>query len=305
MLHRLKLRLLYGELLDRDKEARRKKIRVILLSGFGVYLPFLFIAYFISFETRALYLVLIGFLSAITCIPVVWYAYARGFNVPFFILWKERQAELVWLAIKIGFLYAFVLYWMILGIVEFLFGYSVVRAAMISFVAAAVARDGFEIGTLRARRNDACGCKNQTVSIFPDGHPITPFLKSTPTRPIFIIAVSFFISGGIGFILGPYLIRPIDQVLMTGLVGGGLSTLSYVQAVSDRFSFRSVTRFFLWPGFTMAVTYFLILAYLLRMVFEIRLLPSYDLAALMAVSAAWLTLQIRFVAHLKKNVVPA
>ncbi len=299
MLHRLKLRLLYGEILDRDKEARRKKIRVILLSGFGVYFPFLLIAYFISFETRVLYLILLCLLSAITCIPVVFYAYAQGFHASFFVLWKERRAELSWLAFKIGFLYAVVLYWMILGIVEFLFGYRVVRAAMISFVAAAVARDGFEIGALRAR------CENRTLSIFPDGQALAPFLKSDPMRHCLVMTASLFFSGGIGFLLGPYLICPIDQVLMVGLVGGVLSTAAYVQAVSHRFSLRSLVRFFLWPGFTLTATYFLILAYLFRMVFQIRLLPAYDLALLMALSATWLTRQAHFVGHLKGRVVAA
>ncbi len=292
MLHRLKLRLLYGEQLDADKVARRKKIRVILLSGVAVYIPFLMIAYFIAFETRVFYLLLIGFLSAITCIPVALYAYTKGFDLPFSRLWQERRAELLWLGLKIGFLYAIPLYFMILGIVEFLFGYTMMRAAMISFVASAVARDGFEIGYLRAR------CENKTISIFPDGRPILPFLKSDLIGYAPIIMLSLLIAGGIGFLLGPMLTRAIEQVIASGIVGGVISTAFYVRGRKDMLSFRLLLRFFLWPGFTMAVTYFLILAYLLRKIVEVQLNPAYDLALLMAVSSAWLTIQVRFVGYL-------
>ncbi len=296
MVHRLILRLLYGEQLDADKAARKKKLRVILISGFGVFLPFIGIAYFIAFESRVHFLLLIGFLSAITCIPVALYAYTKGFDLPFSRLWQERRTELLWLAVKIGFLYAIPLYFMILGIVEFLFGYKMMRAAMISFIASAVARDGFEIGYLRAR------CENQLISTFPDGRPMLPFLKADPIGYAQVMIASLLISGGIGFLLGPILVQPITQAIAVGLIGGVISTAVYLQAISDRLSFRLVFRFFLWPGFTMAVTYFLILAYLLRKIFEVQLDPAYDLALLMAVSSAWLTIQVRFLRYLRNPI---
>jgi hypothetical protein len=292
MLHRLKLRILYGSQFDSDPVARRKKLRVILISGFLVYPPFLLIAYLISFEARAAYLVMIGLFSAITCIPVVFYAYAKGFNEPFLLLWKERRMELVWLAIKIGFIYAFVLYWMILGIVEFLFGYSVVRAAMISFVAAAVARDGFEIGFLRS------GCENRTISVFPDGQPFGTFFIAAFFKNLLVTLLSFSIAGGIGFLLGSTLENTIYQTVASGLVGGGVATLVGVSLTSGTLS---RLRFFIWPGFIMAATYFLILAYLLRILFQIRLSLPVDLAILMALSTAWLSLEIRFLGYLNNG----
>jgi len=218
MLHRLKLRLLYKEQLCLDPTTGRKKLRIILISGFLVYFPFLVIAYFISFEQRAFYLTLIGVLSAITCMPIAFYAYAKGLNQSCASLWRERQTEIKWLCFKVGFLYGFVLYWMILGIVEFLFGYSVVRAALISFVAAAVARDGFEIGVLRSH------CENATITIFPDGKSICSFLKSE-WRDNLIQAIFFSgFSGGICFLLGPALTNPIYQIIAAGIIGGGMAT---------------------------------------------------------------------------------
>ncbi len=295
MLHRLKLRLLYGRQIDSDPAARRKKLRVILISGFLVYPPFLLIAYLISFETRAAYLVMIGLFSAITCIPVVFYAYAKGFNQPFVSLWRERRMELVWLAIKIGFIYAFVLYWMILGIVEFLFGYSVVRAAMISFVAAAVARDGFEIGLLRA------GYENRTISIFPDGQPFVPFLISNCNTNFLVTLLSASVAGGIGFLVGLVLENTIYQTLVAGLVGGGIVTSAGISLISAEASIWSRVRFFIWPGFIMAATYFLILAYLLRILFQIDVSLPVDLAILMTLSTVWLTLEVRFLGYLNRE----
>ena len=122
MLHRMKLRVLYGDPLARDKSARRLKLKVILLSGAAVFLPFMGITYSIFSETRAVRLIIIGFLAALSCIPVVLYAYAIGFWRPLRALWRERPEEMRSLSLKIGFFYGFGLYWMILGIVEFLFG---------------------------------------------------------------------------------------------------------------------------------------------------------------------------------------
>jgi hypothetical protein len=302
MLHRLKLRLLYGAWLDADPAVRRKKMRVILLSGFGVYFPFLAIAYFVVFETRTLHLILIGLLSALTCIPVVGYAYTKGLNIPFSEAWQKRKEELVWLAFKIGFLYGLFLYFMILGVVEFLFGYHVMRAAMISFVAAAVARDGFEIGYLLQGFAPPLGrfAPHSPLSIFPDGQPISSFLKIDPVQHLLVSLASLLVFGGIGFFLGPYLSRSVYQVLVTGITCGVAATVAYLWTQPNRPSWVGLIRLFLWPGFIMSVSYFLTLAYLLRILLQIFLLPSYDLALLMALSATWLIMEIRFVGYLKQ-----
>ncbi|MBI3598674.1 MAG: hypothetical protein HY201_04420 [Nitrospirae bacterium] len=288
MLHRLKLRLLYAAAFNRDKEARKRKMRVILLSGFYTYPPFLAIAYFIAFETRAIALLIIGLLSALTCIPVVFYAYAKGFGSPFLTLFRERRVELLWLAIKIGFIYPFFLYFMMLGLVEFVFGYATVRAAMISFVAAAVARDGFEIGYYRARSPD------QRIHIFPDGASILPYLKSAPLACILLF---ISVSCGVGFFLGPTLENPIHQILLAGIVVGVMTTIAYARATCAS-SPKLLARFFIWPGFTMAVTYFLGLLYIFRMMLETTLPPSVELALLMVISSAWLILEVQFVGYL-------
>ena len=288
MLHRLKLRLLYKEQLSSDPINGRKKLRVILISGFLVYLPFFAIAYFISFETRALYLLLIGLLAAMTCMPVAFYGYAKGLNQSCASLWQERPTEIKWLCVKIGFLYGFVLYWMILGIVEFLFGYSVMRAALISFVAAAVARDGFEIGVIRSQSEKG------TITVFPDGKSIYPFLTSAGVNNLTQTFFSFGVAYGVGFLLGMVITNPIYQTLMSGLVGGGMATFVGMQNRAWNSSLISCIRFFIWPGFTMAATYFLILAYLSRILLQTRISPSADLALLIGISCAWLTIEIRF-----------
>ncbi len=290
MLHRLKLRLLYAAALDKD--ARKGRIRAILLAGFFVYPPFLAIAWFIAFETKAVNIVIIGFLAALTCIPISFYGYAKGFGAPFWSLYRERREEFFWLALKIGFFYPFFLYFMILGIVEFTMGYSVVRAAMISFVASAVSRDGFEIGFYRARSDI------KTIHTFPDGKLILPYLQSAPQKPLLMIASFICISYGIGYFLGPHIKSPAGQTLLTGVVVGIMATIVYARTVSIP-TFKSLARFFLWPGFTMSVSYFFGLAYIFKMILPIALSPSAELALLMAISSAWLILETQFVASLK------
>ncbi len=292
MLHRLKLRLLYAGELDKDKDARKRKWWAILLSGFATYPPFFAIAYFVAFETRAIAFAIIGLLSAITCIPVVLYAYAKGFGAPFLTLFRERREELLWLAFRIGFIYPFFLYFMILGLVEFFMNYGIVRAAMISFVATAVARDGFEIGYYRARS------LHQGVNTFPDGKPILPYLKSASPTALLTIAIFSCVSYGIGFFLSPYFNLPKTQALLVGVVTGIMATIIYARS-ADCFSFKLLAQFFLWPGFTMAVTYFLGLCYIFKIVLKLPITPPTELALLMAISSAWLILEARFIGYLK------
>lgn len=295
MLHRLKLKVVYGDELNKDKKAKRLKMRVILIAGFAVFIPFLAITYMLWTETRVGKLLIIGLLSALSCVPVVLYAYAKGFGKPLKTLWKERPEELKWLGIKIGFFYGFVLYWMILGIVEFLFGYQSFRAALISFVASAAARDGFEIGYLRARDTG----KNIKMAIFPDHRPLSEMFPVAPQKILLLVSTALLGGAVTGSVLGPMLPNPMHQALAIGLIVGGVSTLSYAWALDVPPSKKTLIRYFIWPGFTMGITYFLILAYLLRIVFEIKLPPASDFGLLMAISAGWLTLESLFIAYLQ------
>lgn len=279
-------------------------MRIILTSGFAVYPPFLLITYLIFFETRALYLLLIGLLSALVCIPVGLYAYAKGFGRPLREIWRERPDEMKWFSFKIGFLYAFALYWMILGIVEFLFGYHAFRAALISFVASAVARDGFEIGYLRARE-----AKNKRT-IFPDGRPIGELFwprtrgghpQTAPGWNLSLILLAVFIGGLAGALLGTVLENSLHQTLAVGIVVGLMATLAYSLFLPSLPQIVQLVRFFIWPGLTMAATYFLILAYLLRIIFQVPLSPVADLAILTAACSGWMTLEALFLGFLKRE----
>ncbi len=296
MLHRLKLKIVYGDALNVDKAAKGLKLRVILISGFAVFIPFLAITYLlVAQEDRVTKLLIIGFLSAISCVPVVLYAYAKGIGRPIRELWKERPEELKWLSLKIGFLYGFTLYWMILGIVEFLFGYQSFRAALISFVASAAARDGFEIGYLRRLES----VKQVKMKHFPDNRSIWEMFPVAPQKIILLVSTAILGGAMTGLYLGPILPNPRHQTIAVGLVVGVVATLSYVWALDVPPSRKAILRYFVWPGFTMAVTYFLILAYLLRIIFSITLPPATDLALLMSACAGWLTLESLFVAYLQ------
>ncbi|MCG3114447.1 MAG: hypothetical protein LLH30_02075 [Candidatus Manganitrophus sp. SA1] len=299
----MKLRVLYGHLLM-DLAARRLKMRIILFSGFAVFPPFLLITYLVFFETRVIFLTMIGLLSSLVCIPVGLYAYAKGFGRPLREIWRERPDEMKWFSLKVGFLYSFALYWMILGIVEFLFGYQSFRAALISFVASAVARDGFEIGYLRARQE-----KSQRT-IFPDGRPIGELFwprtrgghpQTAPVSNLLLILLAAVIGGAVGALLGPVLENSLHQTLAVGGVIGLMATLAYTRFLPALPGIVQLVRFFIWPGLTMAATYFLILAYLLRIIFQVPLSPATDLALLTAACAGWMTLEALFLSFLKRE----
>jgi len=262
MLHRLKLRLLYGPFLDADRPARRRKRRIILLSGLWVYLPFLWVAYALYRPSRPLEILWIGGLASAMCVPVGGYAYASGSGRAWTDLWQERKGELIWFLIKIGFLYAFCLYGMILGMVEFVFGYSAFRAALISFMAAAVARDGFEIGYLAERPELMSTHPTTCRHIFPDGRASQEiFRQGSGIRKC---AVAGVMGGGMAALLMPWLTETRLQTLATGVIAGGIATFFYRGVSLHRNP--SLWRYFLWPGMVMGCSYFFILAYGLRMI---------------------------------------
>jgi len=300
MLHRLKLKVVYGDPLSKDKAAKKLKLKVILIAGFAVFVPFLAVTYLLWAENRVMKLLFIGFLSALACIPVVLYAYSKGFGKPIKTLWKERPEELTWLSLKIGFLYGFALYWMILGIVEFLFGYQSFRAALISFVASAAARDGFEIGYLRGLKD----AKSSLIKFFPDNRRLSEMFPVSGQKLMLLLSSALIGGALIGSFLGPLLPKPQHQVLVAGLIIGGLTTFSYAWTMETASTARSLIKYFIWPGFTMSVTYFLILAYLLRIIFQVELTPAVDFALLMSASAVWLTLESVFMAYLQREQSP-
>ena len=289
----MKLRVLYGSALSSDKDARRRKLWVLCAAGIGVYFPFLFITYSIFMETRAFYLAVMGFLAALVCVPVVWYAYAKGYGRSLLDLRRERGKELGWLAVKIGFFYGFELFWMVLGIVEFLLGYHAFRAALISFVAVAVARDGFEIGYYRSGR------PGKTISVFPDGLSFWAWMKEHSGEISFFGAMALAGGGLLGAAWAPFVQNPKYQTCLAGLSVGILSTAAYVKGLRAFPPLLSALRFFAWPGFTMACTYFLIFAYLLRVVFGVRLPPVADQTLLIALVALLMVIDGLFLGHLK------
>ena len=283
MLHRLRLRLLFGPLLDADLSARKRKMRLILLSGVAVYPPFFAVAYALYRDTQPLTTIGIGLLSALTCLPVALHAYAVGFGAPLRDLWQTDRETLCWFALKIGFLYPFLLYWMILGLVEFVFGYHTVRAAMVSFVASAVARDGFEIGYLAARPVLTNVATGRARRFFPDGPRLSDIFRNNarPVAQMLVVATLIgAVAGGLLFMAEPH---PAVQTIVIGFISAAIATPIYRRLAAT----PSALRYFLWPAMTMGCSYFFILAYLLRIVAGQR--GGWDLPLLAAACCAWST----------------
>ncbi len=283
MLHRLSLRILYGPVLDADLPARRRKMRIILLSGVVVYPPFLAVAWGLYRETAPLTTVWLGIFAALSCVPVGFYAYAAGFGSSLRNLWQADLETLCWLALKIGFVYPFLLYWMILGMVEFAFGYHAIRAAMISFVASAVARDAFEIGYLAGRPALMGATASRPQRVFPDGRRLSDIFRKDANRAAITLVVATFIGAVAGGFLAMAQPSPFVQSLAIGLIAAAVATPVYRRLAAT----PSALRYFLWPAMTMGCSYFFILAYLLRVVAGQQ--ASWDIALFTAACCAWTT----------------
>jgi hypothetical protein len=283
MFHRIALRLRYGHILDADLPARRRKMRIILWSGVAVYPPFLLIAYWLYTEQTPKILVVIGLLAAFACIPVGLYAYAAGFGQKIGVLWASRREELLWFSLKIGFLYPFLLYWMILGMVEFFFGYHAFRAALISFVASAVARDGFEIGYLAARPPPDFPIKPKCA--FPDGRRMRDTFRGRLVPAIGWIGIALVVGAIGGVAVAQWIPSARYQTVAIGLICAAVATPVYRRIGQQQAQRLSALRYFLWPALTMGCSYFFILAYLLRVVAQITW--QSDAILLTAACCAW------------------
>jgi len=292
MLHRLKLRILYGEQLARDRIPRRS-IGVILWVGVIVFIPFLFISYFLHLETRSLRLIVIGLLASLICVPVSVYSYTRGFGLPLTEVWRGRSTEIKYLAIKLGLIYSFSLYWMILGIVEFLFGYQTFRAMLISFVASAVARDSYVIGFLSAQAPQV------QRKIFPDNRSMRELFRSSPIATTFSVIQAVGIAAVAGYFFGAFDSNPLHQALWVGLISGITATRAYCAMLPPPKPWRGTLRFFIWPGAVMGISYFVMLAYPVKKIFQVSFSPQMDMAVLSALCCGWLALASRFLGYLK------
>jgi hypothetical protein len=141
-------------------------------------------------------------------------------------------------------------------------------------------------------------------TIFPDGRPIGELFRTDPAMKIGLILAAAAAGGAIGVILGPLLPNSRHQTVAVGIIIGLLATCAYVRDLRALPGPVALVRFFIWPGVTMAITYFLILAYLLRIIFQSPLPLFADFGVLMAATAGWMTLESLFLGHLKSALAP-
>ena len=158
----------------------------------------------------------------------------------------------------------------------------------------AVGRDAFELGHLRLLRQ-----KGSLSLAWPDTKRFWAFLADRPAQwavPVVVAAMAAgLVYGGLAIAI-PQAQTDLVHLLIVGLVAGIAGTLAYVKglqpavSIRDRlpgYSWRELTRFFLWPGVTFGWTYGLIL---LGMTNYLLVVPNPPLLwrVLMAVSTAGL-----------------
>lgn len=266
MLHRIALRVLPSLTLPVTEDSVRTRKRIVMLVpgliAFGLYR---LVKLVLPLGDPLVLLPVSGLISLVTagC------AYRVGSGVGFGqMLRQDGLRRVLWILGWIGFVYGTQLSLLVLALL-WMVGYDYAfhpdGPAMMAIIIActAVARDAFEIGTVRALET-----LGRTVPTFPNGDALRTFVSQTPRR----IALWVFAGGSIcaaaGWVLAQFSIGSfavVVQVVLVSTAAGTCALAAYLAGKDpDRPWYRlaganplsELARFWWWPGAAFAVTYY-------------------------------------------------
>jgi hypothetical protein len=208
-----------------------------------------------------------GLFSAL--VALVAYAYGRERRLVELIHERDFR-DLVWVGLRIGFLYAVQLSLMVLALLKVAtYGYfeHPDGPAMMALIIAStsVARDAFEIGHLRFLRHEG-----KPFVTLPDGQAFRALVTDRRDLWATKVAASTVAVGlvymGLATVL-PVVTTDLGHFAVIGVLVGVACTLAFVQGLQPaaprwkglmQYSWRELLRFFMWPGMTFGWTYYLI-----------------------------------------------
>ena len=280
MLHRLTLRVLPNlNSIVTEPAVRKRKRLVMLAPGLIAFIIYRLTKQVLPLSNPFILLAFSGTLSSVTAM----WAYRMGRGVPLVTSFYEDGKRLWgWLLGWVGFAYGVQLSLLVLALLKLFVAYDFLLhpegPAMMAIIISctSVTRDAFEIGVVRLMERHG-----QTVMTFPDGRGFRQWARIEPTAIgrwvgltallAVVCSLAFAVSGEIGQTL-------VAQTLFVSILVSCMALVAFFASESRSGNwwerakqvgwFQSI-RFWIWPCFTFAVTYYLvqvgILTFLMRM----------------------------------------
>ena len=268
MLHRMTMRVVPALTVAVTEEGFRRRKRVVMLVPGLVAL-----ALYRGLKVMAWHEDIVALLCAsglfASLVALTAYAYGRERRLVD-VLREDDLRTQVWVALRIGFLYAVQLSLMVLALLKvatYNYHDHPDGPALMALIIAStsVARDAFEIGHVRLLQQ-----QGRPFVTFPDGKALWALVTDRVDLWAMRVAV---VTVAVGLVyLALTVVMPagttdLGQLLVTGVLAGAVCTLAFVQGLHPslrtwegltRYSWRELLRFFLWPGMAFGWTYYLI-----------------------------------------------
>ncbi len=268
MLHRMTMRVVPALTVAVTEEGFRRRKRVVMLVpglvAFALYRGLKVMAWH---EDIVALLCASGLFASLVALTA--YAYGRERRLVD-VLHEDDLRTQVWVALRIGFLYAVQLSLMVLALLKVAtYNYHdhpdgpALMALLIASMS--VARDAFEIGRVRLLQQ-----QGRPFITIPDGKALWALVTDRVDLWAMRVAVATVAVGLVYLALTvvmPAATTDLGQLLVTGVLAGSVCTLAFVQGLHPslrawegltRYSWRELLRFFLWPGMAFGWTYYLI-----------------------------------------------
>ncbi len=226
-------------------------------------------------------LVLLALSGSVSALAAIW-AFRQGRGISLQESFRQDGLRLwVWIVVWIGFAYGVQLALLVLAILQVFVGYDFLLhpegPAMMAMIipTTSVTRDAFEIGLVQRLVREGT-----TVPTFPDGEALREWIPQQSTMLMKwsgVALVTGVISSWALFNMGSVAWQPILQSIVIPIVLASISMLAFFAGEAlfrqenerkKSHTWLSCLWFWLWPSFTFALTYFLVLigisSYVLR-----------------------------------------
>ena len=269
MLHRLTLRVLPQlNSIVTDPGIRRRKRWVMLVPGFIAFILYRITQDFLPLSNAFVLLTFCGILSSLAALWA--YRMGRGVSLPTSIH-EDGKRLWGWLLGWVGFAYGVQLSLLVLTLLKLFVAYDYLLhpegPAMMAIIigCTSVTRDAFEIGVIRLMEQHG-----RTVMTFPDGRSFWRWIRIEPTAIGRWVGLAALVAVGGSLALAIFLeIGPtsLAQTLFISVIVSCLGLAAFFTSESrsgnwleraGQIGWYQTVRFWVWPCFTFAVTYYLV-----------------------------------------------
>ena len=300
MLHRLSLRVLPQlNLLVTDQAVRKRKRLVMLVPGLVAFAIYRLLKDVLPLSDP---LVLLVFSGSVSALAAMW-AYRQGRGISLLASFRiDGWHHWAWLIGWVGVAYGMQLSLLVLAILQVFVGYDFLihpeGPAMMAIIipCTSVTRDAFEIGVVKLLAQEGT-----VIPTYPNGDALWKWIRQQGTHLTKwgILAV---VGGSLGSLMlagvSGYSWQPILQSSVVPIVVASLSMLAFFSGEAlykqkgprKTHTWLSCVWFWVWPSYTFALTYFLVLIGLTSYVFRVEQIAPFGFATMAAGSGLVMTL---------------